>query len=183
MFRKYNKKIWEAIVIVIVGIGLIGPGVLLIFAPQPQTLPSYGGERLINPPPPTPTPTPPLAGPFTPLPESPTVGDIKDALMEVVTQVTKIQQIITESTLSGEGITQSLNQGTSGEQVTNLQNFLKSQGPDVYPEGLVTGYFGPLTREAVEKFQEKYDIAGPGDPGYGFVGPKTRTKINSLLGL
>ena len=77
----------------------------------------------------------------------------------------------------------SLSLGTQSEDVESLQNFLKSQGPDVYPEGLVTGYFGSLTREAVGRFQEKYGIANKGDAGYGFVGPKTRTKINSLLGL
>lgn len=71
--------------------------------------------------------------------------------------------------------------GTKGNEVTVLQNFLKAQGSNIYPEGLVTGYFGPLTLKAVQKFQEKYGIAVSGDAGYGFVGPKTRAKINSLL--
>ncbi|MDP3956809.1 MAG: hypothetical protein Q8P97_02330 [bacterium] len=31
MFRKYNKKIFTAILVVIVGVGLIGPGALFIF--------------------------------------------------------------------------------------------------------------------------------------------------------
>lgn len=57
-----------------------------------------------------------------------------------------------------------------------LQSFLKAQGNSIYPEGLVTGYFGPLTRAAVIKFQAKYQI-----PNTGFVGPMTRTKINQML--
>ncbi len=32
MFRKYNRKILTVIIIVIVTIGLVGPGVLLIFS-------------------------------------------------------------------------------------------------------------------------------------------------------
>ncbi|MDP3989093.1 MAG: hypothetical protein Q8P93_02570, partial [bacterium] len=46
-----------------------------------------------------------------------------------------------------------------------------------------TNFFGNLTKKAVEKFQVKYSIAGPGDSGYGFVGPKTRAKLNEVRGL
>ncbi len=73
---------------------------------------------------------------------------------------------------------------SKGNDVTALQNFLKSQGADVYPEGLVTGYFGNLTKAAVGRFQIKQGIVtSTSDVGYGNVGPKTRAKINSLLGL
>ncbi len=73
--------------------------------------------------------------------------------------------------------------GAKSDDVRALQEFLKAQGSDIYPEGLVTGYFGALTKKAVGKFQEKYGIAKPGDAGYGYVGPRTRAKINELLGL
>jgi hypothetical protein len=67
-----------------------------------------------------------------------------------------------------------------------LQKFLKSQGSEIYPEGLVTGNFLSLTEVAVIRFQEKYarDILTPLglDKGTGFVGEMTRTKINQLLG-
>ena len=74
---------------------------------------------------------------------------------------------------------------TNNSQVSCLQAFLKSQGADIYPEGLVTGNFGTLTRAAVIRFQEKYraDILIPAglSRGTGFVGILTRTKINALL--
>ncbi|KPJ56029.1 hypothetical protein AMJ49_05910, partial [Parcubacteria bacterium DG_74_2] len=44
------------------------------------------------------------------------------------------------------------------------------------PEGLVTGYFGPLTKNAVKRFQK---IAGIEQ--VGVVGPKTSARINELL--
>jgi len=66
--------------------------------------------------------------------------------------------------------------GVVGGEVSCLQQFLKNQGVDIYPEGLVTGNFGNLTRQAVIKFQTKYGISGT-----GFVGPITRIKINQLL--
>ncbi len=75
--------------------------------------------------------------------------------------------------------------GSSGSQVTCLQKFLTAQGPAIYPQGLVTGYFGALTKAAVVRFQEKYkaEILLPLglSRGTGFVGAATRQKINSLL--
>ncbi|MCH8106547.1 MAG: peptidoglycan-binding protein [Proteobacteria bacterium] len=76
-----------------------------------------------------------------------------------------------------------MNLGATGEDVEALQEFLK-QFPDIYPEGLVTGYFGPLTENAVKNFQKKNGIVNSGSPettGFGQVGPKTRSKLNELV--
>jgi peptidoglycan hydrolase-like protein with peptidoglycan-binding domain len=84
-------------------------------------------------------------------------------------------------------ITNNLKFGMRSLEVSCLQEFLKSQGPEIYPEGLVTGYFGPLTLSAVKRFQQKYwqEILTPWglskDQATGFVGPTTRAKINILL--
>jgi len=69
----------------------------------------------------------------------------------------------------------SLSRGMRGEEVTMLQEILATD-PGIYPEGLVTGYFGPLTERAVKKFQQKAGIET-----VGVVGPKTKAKINELL--
>jgi len=77
-----------------------------------------------------------------------------------------------------------LRRGTTGEDVEELQVFL-SQFPDIYPESLVTGYFGPLTEKAVKKWQSKQGIVSGGTAettGYGQVGPKTREALNTLHG-
>ena len=71
-------------------------------------------------------------------------------------------------------------------EIKCLQEFLKAQGTDIYPEGLVTGYFGSLTKAAVIRFQEKYvsDVLAPWGltKGTGRVAQTTRNKINELLG-
>ncbi len=71
--------------------------------------------------------------------------------------------------------TKALNVGMADEQVKRLQEFLK-QFPNIYPEGLVTGYFGLLTENAVKRFQMKEGVET-----IGIVGPKTRAKLNKLI--
>ena len=82
-------------------------------------------------------------------------------------------------------ISKNISFGDQGSEVKCLQQFLKSQGSDIYPEGLITGFFGSLTRSAVSRFQEKYksEILTPLglSSGTGFVGNLTRQKINQLI--
>jgi peptidoglycan hydrolase-like protein with peptidoglycan-binding domain len=68
----------------------------------------------------------------------------------------------------------------SHKEVKTLQ-FVLSQDKEIYPTGLISGYFGSATKKAVEAFQVKYGIVKKGGEGYGEVGPKTRFKINELL--
>jgi len=90
-----------------------------------------------------------------------------------------------KNSFSCSKILNNLSLNLRGPEVFCLQEVLKSQGSGIYPEGLITGYFGSLTKAAVVRFQEKYasEILTPsGFPkGTGFVGPATRNKINSLL--
>lgn len=65
--------------------------------------------------------------------------------------------------------------GMTGEDVEELQEILASD-PDIYPEGLVTGYFGSLTQRAVERFQDRFGI-----DSVGRVGPQTRRTINQMI--
>ena len=93
--------------------------------------------------------------------------------------------IKTQVTLITFVFTKSLYFGLKDNEVAELQKFL-AKDKTIYPEGLTTGYFGPLTQKAVQRFQCKYNIVCFGTPystGYGSVGPKTRNKLNKSLGL
>jgi len=59
-------------------------------------------------------------------------------------------------------------------EVRCLQQFLKDQGSDIYPEGLVTGNFLNLTLEAVKRYQAKNGIIQT-----GYFGPLTRAVVNT----
>jgi peptidoglycan hydrolase-like protein with peptidoglycan-binding domain len=80
-------------------------------------------------------------------------------------------------------LTKSLYLGISNSETTILQTFLASDNT-IYPEGLITGYFGNLTREAIKRFQCRHNIVCSGNEtstGYGRVGPSTRAKLNELM--
>ena len=68
-----------------------------------------------------------------------------------------------------------LKQGSTGEQVAVLQALLAADS-SIYPEGIVSGFFGRLTGEAVKRFQKKNGIEQ-----VGFVGPKTLKRLQEHL--
>ena len=65
--------------------------------------------------------------------------------------------------------------GMTGADVTALQTFLAAD-PSIYPQGLITGYFGVLTSAAVSNFQSSNGIAN-----VGRVGPITLAAINNRM--
>ena len=78
-------------------------------------------------------------------------------------------------------INSDLFQGVSGSAVSSLQRFLKEQGHFDFPE--ITGFYGDVTRQAVESFQQAQDIVSEGSSqttGFGLVGPKTRDIIETI---
>lgn len=76
-----------------------------------------------------------------------------------------------------------LRTGSQGKDVAELQALLVKEGMLVMPSGVSYGYFGGLTKKAVQSFQEKYAIASSATPGYGTFGPKTKARAEMLLSL
>ncbi len=81
-------------------------------------------------------------------------------------------------------ITNQLDLGSRGSDVTQVQTFYSSYG-NIYPSNLVTGYFGVLSEAATQRFQADQEIVTNGTPattGYGRVGPLTMDRLNALMG-
>ena len=104
-------------------------------------------------------------------------------------EIARIQiqiQVILEKKSGCQKLENNLYYGLKNEEVRCLQGFLKSQGSDIYPKAIISGWFGPLTKSAVIRFQQKYadEILTPLDltNGTGYVGLSTRKKINEILG-
>lgn len=72
-------------------------------------------------------------------------------------------------------LTRQLDLTMTGSDVSALQIFL-AKDPTLYPQGLVTGYFGPLTSGAVARFQTRNGL-----DAVGRVGPLTLVKLNAQM--
>ncbi len=110
---------------------------------------------------------------------------MSDALRTSVVAVGNTVPVKETETTSRFIFRNDMKQGSTISDVRRLQEFLKNMGPDIYPEGTISGYFGPRTHKAVIRFQEKYfdEILAPlgNKKGTGLVGEYTRKKLNSLL--
>jgi len=78
-------------------------------------------------------------------------------------------------------IGRSLSPGSTGSDVTSLQQYLISVG--LLSPTSATGFYGPLTQAAVQQWQVAHNIVSSGTPattGYGVVGPRTAAAISLL---
>src|SRR4051812_5096924 len=71
-------------------------------------------------------------------------------------------------------INMELQQGMSNADVSALQTFLAADNT-IYPEGIVSGYYGALTVAAVKRYQIAHNISP-----VGRVGPVTLASINDM---
>jgi len=125
-----------------------------------------------------PTPTKPIS--------QMTVVELKAEVVRITALIAQLQtELLKMVSATGELLTKNLKYNDSGDQVRLLQKWLASD-KSVYPAGTVSGWFGPLTKAAVIKFQEKYgsEVLAPIGLKYGtgIVGAMTRAKLNSLYG-
>jgi hypothetical protein len=92
-----------------------------------------------------------------------------------VRPATSNQSVPTKNTTTSRPVfTFNLKTGSIGKEVRLLQTLLKAQ--NVFPvTQAVTGFFGPVTRQAILDLQKKYNL-----PRVGEVGPRTRAILNGL---
>lgn len=115
-------------------------------------------------------------------------GSIQDQIAALLAEITTLKAqiaMLVSNNASLQGavnqiqtslkLTSTLQPGMSGDGVKTLQTVLATD-PTLFPADSVTGFFGPLTEEAVKNFQKHFGI-----DAVGVVGPHTMEKINELL--
>jgi len=124
--------------------------------------------------------------PLPTLPEDPTRADIENLIAALFDRISVLREILASRSEGLQGsvsqieLSRLLSRWDEGDDVVDLQIFLRDQGSRIYPQGIISGHFGVLTEQAVGRFQLRHDIVrSSGDEGYGMVGPKTRAKILS----
>jgi|GEM_PF-639340 len=97
---------------------------------------------------------------------------LQEQIKALQAQQTQIQTTARQTILE---IAQGLREGSEGDQVTLLQTLLAADA-SLYPEGRITGYFGPATRRAIARFQARNGL-----DQVGFIGPRTRESLNKWI--
>ncbi len=103
--------------------------------------------------------------------DSSTITTVQAALTGTTTTTPATATSTSTSSITGNTLGY-LHLGDSGEQVRYLQALLASD-PGIYPQGLITGYFGALTQIALARYQAKHGLAP-----VGFIGPQTRQNLD-----
>ncbi|MFZ2522151.1 MAG: peptidoglycan-binding protein [Minisyncoccia bacterium] len=120
-----------------------------------------------------------------------TSGDLQAQINSLLATIASLQAQLagqggssssSSSMMSSYTFNTNLTIGSKGTDVMNLQKVLNMSADTKVAvtgagsPGAETSYFGPATRAAVVKFQQKYGIT----PAAGYVGPVTRAKLNSM---
>jgi len=105
-----------------------------------------------------------------------------DRITELLKQIENLQKQITalkaqqvQIVSDASSLIGTLEVGARGDKVKTLQAVLAADST-VYPEGIISGYYGNLTTAAVKRYQKKYGIEQAGN-----VGPKTLMKLKKDL--
>jgi len=93
------------------------------------------------------------------------VSSLLTLLQSLMKQVEDLQKQL--SSLRGEvqqvraELKDGLREGVTDEDVKRIQELLATD-PTLYPKGLVSGYYGPLTKDAVKAFQKRHGLSETG---------------------
>lgn len=105
---------------------------------------------------------------------------IEDMLAQIQTLMLQIENLQKQlGTVKSEVksiIKDGLEEGMTDEDIKKIQEILATD-ESIYPEGRITGYFGPLTKEAVKRFQKRHELEITGE-----INDETRELLEEYLG-
>lgn len=98
-----------------------------------------------------------------------------EKIQALMAQLKSLQEQLAQ--LKGEikTLKSDLREGMTDEDIKKIQELLASDSA-IYPEGKVTGYFGPLTKEALKRFQRRH-----GHNETGEIDEETRELLEGYL--
>ncbi len=115
-------------------------------------------------------------GSFVPMAGAVTIAELQAQINALMAQLAALQGGSAVTTTACT-FTRSLTVGSSGADVTCLQNYLTGTGHFTFSGGS-TGYFGPITQAAVAAWQAANSVA----PAVGYFGPISQAKYSAVAG-
>ena len=116
-------------------------------------------------------------GAFVPMAGAVTIAELQAQINALMAQLASLQGGSTTTTAACT-FTGSLTVGSTGAQVTCLQQYLVANGKLVMPAGVAYGYFGSLTQAAVAAWQAANGVS----PAVGYFGPISQAKFAAVAG-
>ncbi|HEX7651146.1 MAG TPA: peptidoglycan-binding protein [Candidatus Paceibacterota bacterium] len=113
---------------------------------------------------------------FAPVTRAQSTSDLQAQIAALLAQINSLQSQLGTSQTASMTFTADLTIGSTGADVTALQNWLIAKGYSI-PAG-ATGYFGAQTQSALAAYQAANGIS----PAAGYFGPVTRAKVNASAG-
>lgn len=104
-----------------------------------------------------------------------TTAELQAMINTLLAQIAALQAQIGGGSSSSATFSADLTLGSTGADVTALQQWLVSKGFLTMPAGVAMGHFGPLTQAAVAAYQTSKGIS----PASGYFGPITRASVNA----
>src|SRR3989344_2077610 len=119
---------------------------------------------------------------FAPAARAQSTTDLQAQISALLAQIAALQAQLNASTGGSTGsaactFTRSLTMGSSGADVTCLQNYLTATGHFTFAGG-ATGYFGSITQSAVAAWQAANGVS----PAVGYFGPISQAKYRAVAG-
>ncbi|MBX4189247.1 peptidoglycan-binding protein [Candidatus Parcubacteria bacterium] len=112
---------------------------------------------------------------FAPVAGAQTVAQLQAQLATLMAQIQALQGGSASASVS---FTRDLTVGSTGADVTALQQVLVSKGFLTIPAGTAYGYFGGLTKAAVARWQASAGVT----PAAGYFGPRSRAAWAATMG-
>lgn len=100
---------------------------------------------------------------------------IKTLMALIVQLQAQLKAVQGEVTALRESLKPNLTPGTTDDDIAKVQEILAAD-PTLYPSGLKTGYFGPMTKEAIMKFQAKFGLEVTGE-----LNDETRAAFETIM--
>ena len=111
-----------------------------------------------------------------------TTSSVSPTIAALLAQLAKLTELFNSLKAQMMGVTAEikelkgdLREGMTDADIKTIQELLASD-PSIYPKGLVTVYFGPMTKEAIKKFQAKNGLEVTGE-----IDVETKAAMDAII--